>query len=107
MEHAQRVSIFRGLAEQILLSHRKMRAQSEILRAKLRRLAKCVREPMIAQLERILDGIGPETFHLELIRARFDAYGFIHDRNESLAETCARALQISMSELRDRLERGS
>ena len=39
------------------------------LRAKLRLLAGRVEEPLVAQLERLLEEVGPNRFHAEFIRA--------------------------------------
>ena len=76
------------------------------LRAKLRLLAGHVGEPLVAQLERLLEGVGPNRFHAELIRAYLSADGFVQAPNESLAETLTRALGIGMPELRARIKQG-
>jgi hypothetical protein len=76
------------------------------LRAKLRLLAGHVGEPLVAQLERLLEEVGPNRFPAELIRAYLSADGFVQAPNESLAETLTRALGIGMRELRSRIQQG-
>jgi hypothetical protein len=76
------------------------------LRAKLRLLAGHVGEPLVAQLERLLEEVGPNRFHAELIRAYLSADGFVQGPLESLAETLTRALGIGMRELRARIQQG-
>ena len=76
------------------------------LRAKLRLLVGRVGEPLVAQLESLLEEVGPNRFHAELIRANLSAYGSVQTPHESLAETLARALGIGMRKLRARIQQG-
>ena len=70
------------------------------LHASLRRLAGHLGEPLVAQLEGLLEEIGPDQFHNELLRAELIANGFVQGPNESLADTVGRALGIGMKELK-------
>ena len=76
------------------------------LRAKLRLLAGHVGEPLVAQLERLLEEVGPKRFHAQLIRAYLSTYGIVQGPLESLAETLTRVLGIGMRELRARIQQG-
>jgi hypothetical protein len=76
------------------------------LRAKLHLLVGHVGEPLVAQLERLLEEVGPNRFPAELIRAYLSADGFVQGPHESLAETLTRALGIVMRELRSRIQQG-
>ena len=70
------------------------------LHASLHRLAGHLGEPLVAQLEGLLEEIGPDQFRTELIRAHLSANGFVQGPNESLADTVCRALGIGMKELK-------
>lgn len=76
------------------------------IRAWIRGLATQVGDPVVEQLEKFLDEVGPEGFHLELIRGHLIAHGFPQHPNESLAETMSRAAGIAPVELKARLREG-
>ena len=77
------------------------------LRASIRHSAKDIGQPLAAQLEELLDEIGPYQFQLELHRAYLLAHGFVQDPvRESLAGTTCRAAGIRPEELRARMSEG-
>ncbi len=80
--------------------------QAADLRARIRCSAPSIGQPAAAELEKLLDEIGPQRFHTDLHRAHLIAHGFVQDTNESLAETTCRAAGISSEELKARMFEG-
>jgi hypothetical protein len=80
--------------------------QAADLRARIRRSASSIGQPAAAELEKLLDEVGPQRFHTELHRAHLIAHGFVQNTNESLAETTCRAAGISPEELKARMFEG-
>src|SRR5713101_5190567 len=69
-------------------------------RDSLLRLAEQRGEPSAAELREELEQLGPLGFWREAARGYLCDHGFVQSRNESLAQTMARALGISTHELR-------
>ena len=61
----------------------------------------------VAQLTSELDKLGPTGFWRETVRCHLQERGFVQQGNESFAETIARALGISILELKAYLMQGS
>ena len=76
------------------------------IRDKLLDRAKHRGEVAAAQLRTELDELGPAGLWRETVRCHLREYGFVQHDGESLAETVARALGISMRELRVHLAQG-
>jgi hypothetical protein len=77
------------------------------VRDKLLRLAGHRGSAAVAQLRSELDALGPTGLWRETVRQHLQEHGFVQQANESFAETMARALGISIQELRAHLVRGS
>lgn len=80
--------------------------QAADLRARIRLSAPSIGQPVAAELEKLLDEVGPQRFHTELHRAHLIAHGFVQGANESLAETTCRAAGISSEDLKARMFEG-
>jgi hypothetical protein len=76
------------------------------LRDKLLRLVAPRGQEAVSQLKAELDQGGPTGLAIDLIKCQLADHGFKPDANESLAETIARALSISLRELRACMEEG-
>ena len=78
----------------------------EAVRTRIRGLAKIVGKETAAQAEYYLNKLGPEEFTKQTIKGALQGHGIERRPNESLAETMARAMGITSSELKVRLQRG-
>ena len=78
----------------------------DAIRASIRGLVRIVGKESATQAERYLDELGPEEFTKQTIKGVLQGHGYERRPNESLAETMARAMGITSSELKARLQRG-
>ncbi len=69
-------------------------------RDEMLRVAALHGEPNAAEAKRHLDALGPHGLWLEVVRGHLKDHGFVQTKDESLAETMARALAIGTDELR-------
>ena len=70
------------------------------IRDKLLELAKPRGELAVAQLRTELEQLGPSGLWIEIARCHLREHGFVQNDEEGFAETLARALGISLPELR-------
>jgi hypothetical protein len=63
-------------------------------------------EPSVAELREVLEHLGPLGLWRETARGYLSDHGFVQGGNESFAATMARALGITIDELRDCIAEG-